>query len=296
MADNIQDFIAQSWFTFPQNRSVDTQFSIEKFKSYLNKYGVQHDNLFRVVIAAPGYKSTTGMQYANLYGAAAPDIRLGSGGLDNQELARVLAFYCTDINLPGISLATSDVRRYGVGPTIKMPYAPIFADTTFNFLCDGQGVIHKFFMEWARSIINYSAGKTAFASNTLSARSVYGNPYEVEYKHFYMCPVIVIEVLSKVGQVVETIFMHEAWPINVGEVPMSYASTDQISRLPITFTFRDMEVLPGDNLNLAFGTQPGYIDFWQLGSDAVESIKNASKGLFVPTTPNQNSISGNPAA
>lgn len=268
----VEYFTAALPQVFAQNRNIDPNnpLGIERFKGVLNKYGIQPTNLFRVSIAMPKV-------FGNLSYFYNSQVNLPVGGLESAT-KEILGFYCTDINLPGISMASTEVRRYGVGPIQRVPYSPIFADTTFTFLADGRGVIHTFFMEWMRRMINYTR-----SGNTLQAQLQYGEPYEVEYKSNYQSPGIQIEVFDKTGKRIQVIVMYDAYPLNIGEVMMSYANTDEIARIPVTFTFRDFEIVesalePSPLIGGVFNTASDAV--YQAGSEVGAAIVNAAKGLF----------------
>jgi len=59
-----------------------------------------------------------------------------------------IGFAAEATSIPGVQLATTEVQRYGVGPTEKAPYRPIFVDLNVSFLCDGNRLIYDFFYDW----------------------------------------------------------------------------------------------------------------------------------------------------
>lgn len=271
---SIKAFMAQVWQALPQNPINQTIFGVEQFKSALNVYGIQPTNLYRVSIASPRVLSNY-----NLFNQNPNRPTLSP----NPDAGRILGFYCTDINIPGISLATTEIRRYGVGAFQRMPYTPIFADTTFTFLADGTGNIHTFFNDWMRNIVNYSMGRQSFGAssyNTFNGAAA----YEVSYKADYESPGITIEVFDKTGRLQQVITMYQAYPINIGEVTMSYSTTDDIARIPITFTFRDYEVVYSNQQPSPIGppilSQRINNAFYAAGETVGGAIRNAAAGIF----------------
>src|SRR5207302_938449 len=61
-----------------------------------------------------------------------------------------LRFWCEGSNVPGVALATEDIKRYGYGPSEKKPFAPIFQDLQLTFRCDAAGKIWDFLHAWQR--------------------------------------------------------------------------------------------------------------------------------------------------
>lgn len=194
-------------------------FSIARFQS--NFVG-QRTNHFRVIISTPRCLRANGTV---------------PGGITPERLS----FLCDNTSLPGLSLASSEVRRYGVGPIEKKPYAPVFADINMTFITDTQGGVLKFFHQWMRNIVNFtSQGRgpsgTSFGSPGAGLRPM--SPYEVSYKSEYESEVTII-LYDTTGVPSYTIRLHRAFPLFINEIPLSWAAADEILRIPVTFTFFD---------------------------------------------------------
>lgn len=286
-----QQDIAQLFFGTGGLRQVqDTVFGVEKMKSFLNAYGVQHTNLFRVTIPIPGTEFNF-LNYVRDNNGLMPPASIAT--IDPTTKSRVLQFYCTDINLPGVSFATSEVRRYGYGPYKRKPYTPIFADSTFTFLGDGQGIIHQHFLDWMRKIINYSVGSGAMAGTAGTSSRSGMLAYEVEYEKYYSVNAIQIEVFDKAQGLSGLYYLYDAYPINIGEIALSQSSQDEIMRIPVVFTFRDFEMFTTKNsgINYAYntygnlgrtgeGTQTLGQAAYQFGQNIGDIISNGAAGLF----------------
>jgi len=155
-----------------------------------------------------------------------------------------LAFLAESANLPGVALATSEIRRYGYGPTEKKPYAPIFTDTTMTFMVDGQGMIQKFFTTWLGSIVHFT--QTAGSDINFTTGSNTLSPFEVNFKEEYETDILITTVNENNDDILVYRFKR-AFPIFMGDVSMSWADIDSISRLPITFTYYNWSI---ENLNI----------------------------------------------
>lgn len=225
---------------FGDNPRATNMTSVQKMSAALNSLNIQHTNMYRVFIPNPaGQYNLPRVSSTNMGGARS---------FVNQSTQEVLGFFCADINLPGVSLATTEIRRQGIGPFEKKPYAPIMVDSTFQFMVDGEGFISQFFFEWVRYILNYSMGNKGMNGLAYSM-----NAYEVDYKVNYAVD-IVIEVFDKSGRLIKVYTLYEAYPLQLGEVQMSYASIDEVMRLPVTFTYRDFELQHGGSQEKFFGT------------------------------------------
>lgn len=162
---------------------------------------------------------------------------------EETENARTLAFLSESTSLPGVSLATSDVRRFGYGPIEKKPYAPIFVDSTFTFLVDGSGMIQKFFYKWMNGIVKFDDmpfGGYGQAGQTLIA------PFEVNYKEQYRTDILITTVDENNNDIIN-VRLFDAYPIFMGDVALGWADTDSVARLPITFTYFNWKI---ENINI----------------------------------------------
>lgn len=181
--------------------------SVNEFRSFLyKKNGLARQNRFYVTITAPKVM----------------------GG--RTEDARDISFLAESTNLPGVSLASTEVRRIGYGPTERFPYAPIFVDTNMSFLGDNTGTVHNFFTEWMNSVLR-------FDSHHLEATGRTGlDSYEVEYKDQY-CVDIKITCVDEMNQKIMQFTLVDAWPIFLGDVGLGWGAVDDVMRIPVTFTF-----------------------------------------------------------
>lgn len=147
-----------------------------------------------------------------------------------------LSFLAESASLPGVGLATSEVRRYGYGATERMPTFPIFVDTNISFLGDNTGEIHSFFYKWMNGIIAYdSLHGTSSKSGAPGSR-----PFEVSYKKNYTCTVNIVCVDDRNKKII-SVRLNKAFPIFLGDVSLSWADNDNIMRIPVTFSFFNWE-------------------------------------------------------
>jgi len=143
-----------------------------------------------------------------------------------------LFFLCEAATLPGISFQTDEIRMPGYGNVEKRPYAPIVQDINLTFFNDSNGLVLSFFHKWAQSIFNFnsnmgpdSSTRTGQPQNTLN----YPNEYLgiVEISHF-----------DDSGEQVIKYSLQDAYPIAIGDVNVDWGQSDQLIRVPITFTYK----------------------------------------------------------
>lgn len=165
------------------------------------------------------------------------------------SIVPTLSFLTESAALPGVSLATTDIRRHGYGPVEKKPYAPIFVDTTLSFYVDNSGLIQRFFYYWMNSIVKYNTlingGST---SNPPTGQNM--SPFEVGFKDDYATD-ITITTIDEAGNDVTKVKLFDAYPIFMGDIPLSWADSDSIARLPITFTYYNYQITNFDAANFA---------------------------------------------
>ena len=165
---------------------------------------------------------------------------------NRSDEARSLAFLTESATLPGISLATSEIRRYGTGPLERKPYSPVFVDTTLSFFVDGSGVVQNFFNDWINGIIMFDEmpyhSKVPQSDNQIDTRSVFNpHPFGVNYKENYATDMLVTTVDESNNDIVNVRF-RDIFPIFMGDIGLSWGDNDNIARLPIMFTYFNWKI------------------------------------------------------
>lgn len=146
------------------------------------------------------------------------------------DASKTLTFLTESCNLPGVSLATSEIKRHGYGVAEKKPYLPIFTDQSFSVIADNKGVAHRFFYKWLNGIVQYDS-PFGDASNYAGLR-----PFQVNYKDNYKSNVT-ITTYDEFERKVIVVQLYEAFPIFLGDMAFNWSDIDGIARMPITFTY-----------------------------------------------------------
>lgn len=193
--------------------------------------------------------------------------------VSERDTMRNLAFLSESANLPGVSFATSEVRRYGYGATERKPYAPIFVDTNISFFVDGSGLIQKFFYKWMNGIVKFDEtvnGKGAtYGRNTLQ-------PFEVNYKDQYATDILITTVDENNNDIVN-VRLTKAFPIFMGDISLGWNDTDSIARLPITFSYYNWKI---ENINVnqvSENRKPGVVQSLIKASTALQTLSTLRK-------------------
>lgn len=217
-------------------------FNVQSFISSVSKNGIMRNNKFLVRIPMP-----RGMLQSNA------SARL-------QSTSRFIELWCESTNIPGVSLSTNEIRRYGYGNVEKKPYVSINNDVNFSFLSDGDGEIWSFFQQWIRMIVNYDM-RNGIDPPTKNGVLPGQNPWELAYKYEYVSDVEVI-VFNEQGNDVLTVVLREAYPTFVGDVQLNWGDTNNIARIPVTMTVYDWYNIDqtfdrtDDAQNIRFGNRP----------------------------------------
>jgi hypothetical protein len=137
----------------------------------------------------------------------------------NTQLTRYLALQCETAELPGKTLQTADVKIYG--PTFKVPYQTMYADTTLTFVCTNDFYERKLFDRWMEAIQ---------PSDTNNMRFPKGNVTR------YMTNIKIIQYDDFIKQIYAVELM-DAFPIGVAPQSLSW-SEDGFHRLSIQFAYQ----------------------------------------------------------
>jgi len=209
--------------------SLQEIFNINEFKTTLaNRGGLARTNLFAVEIPLPPIFQQAGSNYANM--------------------AKDLHFFCLATELPGMSLETTDIRRYGYGPTEKNPYNVKFADLDLVFMGDQIGGIYTYFQEWLKAICNsdsrqgWNQATGIEYDGTPPNGSIQGNQfaYELNYKQTY-CVDMNINLYDPTGTIQEAyqLTIQQAFPILMNDIQLSWDDNNSFMKIPVKFAFYD---------------------------------------------------------
>lgn len=204
-------------------------FDIDQFRAAISRRGVARNNFYTVEFALT------------------ESILRNVGITDNtSSTLRDLLMYAESATLPGLQLATTEVRNQGVGPVQYRPYAPLFSrEITINFIVDRDGVIADLFYTWMRTAVNYTSENYSMGASTSYNKAA---PFEVSYPAEYQVP-LVIKVKDSLmygtdnnnkpttAPYVLKYNLYNAYPVNVMDIRVSYGAQDQMLILPVSFNY-----------------------------------------------------------
>lgn len=195
-------------------------FDISTFRFQLDSHnGIQRPSLFQVTLTLP----TTLLP---IYVGTVQDI----------------TFLCIEGIIPGASVDSMPVFRYGYGPLEKMPFIPVFNDVTYLFIGDGAGFIKNFFRTWQRSIVEYCSEDNpsipALASPNQTNLGML--PYFLNYKNDYSTVINISSWQVTGTQLSDTVNLRQAFPINVADLTYNWDNSNDYEIIPVTFSYRDV--------------------------------------------------------
>lgn len=172
-------------------------FNIEEFRASIASHGYLDNNSYQVFVQPPLI-----MRNSSVVNNGTP--------INIADITTRLAFRIDQVRAPGISLITSDVSRYGVGPTQKQPTSAQFSEVNISVLGDHYCEFWQFWYQWTRHVFDYN-------SETNSSQPSYTSNYKEDYSS-----TIMIWISDHYGNIIQKINLFQAFPTAVREVPLAW--------------------------------------------------------------------------
>lgn len=155
------------------NNTTDKKFNIDNFRASIADNGYHRASHFSLVINTPAGMRNNISQFPSADAVNLKEISV-------RDVVNKLVFQIESTDLPGIALATDEIRRYGIGNFERKPYVPTFAELDATVRSDANGDSIAFFQGWMQLITNFDNPSRNSASGFNSA-----SQYEVAYKSEY---------------------------------------------------------------------------------------------------------------
>lgn len=190
-------------------------FSLSQFRSSISNRGVAKTNSYEVIISVTD----------KLRGIA--DVTM----IGTSELA----LRCQSIQLPEIDLMTMPYYQKVIGGGERRVVGiNQYKIIPMEFIVDKDMKIAQFFQNWLQGIVNYYSPSNF---NTINENQL---PYEVAYKDEYAVQIeinVFPQGITAGDQAPQTYHLYNAFPINMGNITLSYADENKYMILPIGFTY-----------------------------------------------------------
>ena len=206
-------------------------FNINRFRDNVNSYGYSKVSMFEVFVQAPPILQNSTI---NVNGRQTPV----------SEINNVLRYRIDQVRAPGISLMSSDVNRYAIGPTQKMPFNAQYFDTTFSVLMDRNTDLWDFWYSWINAIFNYN-GQEPSGNNLFTGGRI--PTYATKYKEEYATTMMIV-IYSETGETIKTINLYDAFPSSYREIPLAWNDQQDLMRLSISITYSQYSIV-GSNVS-----------------------------------------------
>ena len=222
-------------------------FSPNSFLSNVNaKGGLAKPSRYQVILPIPPYiaqfvKNSLIEKILNLPNSIMADVSdainnaLGSGSgasrSANPTMTRYLALQCESAELPGKNLVTDDVKIYG--PTFKVPYQTLYAETTLTFICTNDFYERKLFERWMEAIMPTDTNNLRFPKGENSK---------------YMTEITVKQYNDDVTQIFG-VKLIDAFPTSIAAQQLSWGD-DSFHRLSVQFAYQRYEAITESSVDL----------------------------------------------
>lgn len=209
-------------------------FNLRNLKSNIADFGYLKQNKFEVFVQPPKILENTILRS------------------DNREIPvnvinNMMRYRIEQVTVPGVSLLSSDVHRYAIGPTQKIPYNAQFYDTTFSVLVDRNTDLWDFWYNWVNSIFNFNGQEPSGNNLTTGSRTP---TYTARYKEDYST-IMMIVIYNDVGETVKTINLYDAFPSSVRPLNFGWNDNTSLLRLSVSITYSSYTIVGSNFVNNA---------------------------------------------
>lgn len=180
-------------------------FNVSEFSSKINKYGLARDNLFFVTITPPPL------------GADMP--------------AGDLSFFCRSVDLPALTINTTDIQTQGFGISEKRPTGLPLDNLNTAFMVDSTFRVKQFFHRWAQAVVNYDNSR----GYNVEHRGML--PYEVNYKDEYTGRIEILVYSFNSDSITYKYTFDNAFPVSLGNITTAWANNDDVMVMPVQFAY-----------------------------------------------------------
>lgn len=171
--------------------------TLTEFISAVKTKGLMPSNRFKVEFSLPGSV-----------------LNAPSNTSFNPDLRNVF-LYCDSVQLPGLSISTTQSRTYG--EFREMPYERLFDNINLSFYVDNSMDTKALFDTWIHSIQNPASRQLAYYNDYITDMTIY--------------------VLDKANKSQYSVKLYECYPKSVSPIQMDTASKD-VMKLQVSINYR----------------------------------------------------------
>lgn len=201
-------------------------FDIKEFKAYLVETGTVPTNRYYVNIAVPRF----------IYNS---QIIVNNTTRNLINITKDLEFRAEKVTIPGTSINTVQVNRYGVGPQQRFGIGAVMNDITIDFLADREQLIWMFFYQWMNNV---------FAFNQIEPNDVDSQENYYSYRASYMddyATTITAFIYNYDGgaQNSTTVEIYDAYPVDLQQIDLGWSDNNNLMKIRVKFSYRDWRIV-----------------------------------------------------
>lgn len=226
-------------------------FNIAEFVAQVNDLGVAQSNLFFSILTPPA-------------------------GLGDTITANELKFLCRTVDIPEMSVGTTDYKPSGFGTSERRPTSFNHEPITAVFVVDSKFRVLQFFHAWMQLIVNYDTQAGPNSKSPSGARV-----YEFGFKEDYISNMSVSIFSNAINDSSNsyTYTFGNIFPISIGNISVAWENSAEVLVLPITFSFDTMVVDGASRGTISNEVIPSIISSDLInGSEVQTSIANLLTG------------------
>lgn len=171
----------------------------------------------------------------------------------NQDALQKVLLFCDQIQLPGVSYATTPIRTFG--EMRESPYDKLYDTCTLSFYVDTSLMVKRLFDSWMNSI-----------QNEQSRNFNYYNQYTADMS---------IEVQDIKDMTRYRLDLYECYPKSIGSIQLDYSSKD-IMKLNVVMQYRNWIASGTEQLPSNQVVNNNSIDMFRQNYSQVQSRLNSS--------------------
>lgn len=207
------------------NAGVNDGFDIDAFRANMND-GFHKTAHFNMAVTTP-----LGL-IRNLVPAADPNRT--DQGIDINDTLKKLSFNIEATELPGVSIATDEVRKYGIGNFERVPYVTTFKELDVTVRSDAEGHLYHFFQSWMKLVVNFDV-RAGIRGASLGFRGA--ETYEVSYKSEYVSQASVVTYKGDGTQNIHIMF-NNLYPIYLSPTSLNW-NDNNIVKFQVKFAYSE---------------------------------------------------------
>lgn len=137
------------------------------------------------------------------------------------DASRDVSFNCSQVNIPGLNIAITQHRKYGIGVPTFVPTGKSFTECTLTFYESEKMNERKYFSLWMSSMQDPVTGRMNYFDSIKKNLKI--TQYDLKDNITYQC------------------ILHECFPSNISPIDRAYSAENTVSQFVVSLQFRKME-------------------------------------------------------